>query len=503
MTRGRLDDVLIAAALLAVAGLCLGFRYLPMADLPQHYAMVSILRHHGDPAYGFAQRYAFDFLGRPYALVYWLGAALAFVVPLGAAMRLVVALCTIAPFAGAHALLAATGRARVWLLCAIPLAFGNLWHWGFLNFLLGTGLFLGGLALVVVASRRASTSASAGLGALGVALFFTHFHGLVMLLAYAPLFVWAYREGRLGPRLLARALGPLVPAAIAAAAFVALTWARAEGSWARMSPGLEERVLRFPEWLAAGLADPWPLAFTLGFAAFALAGVVLGGKGAPQPARVLAAGALGLAAQVAMYLLLPLNTATATFVSGRHALLVVLLVLPLLPVLDGPRALGVRVAAGAGCALALLAAALHLRCFDREARDFDGVFSAMQPNRRVAPLVFARASRCAHDATFPYLHFAAYYQAARGGDLARSFAVVWNVPIRYRADYRRYPIREELEWAPHLFSAADLRHFDYLLVRGPGAPSLPPDAGVRQLARSGAWALLENPNADRPELPAP
>ena len=85
-------------ALVALAGcavLCLAFRYLPMVDVPQHYAMVSIMLHHGDPAWGFAQRYTFDFFGRPYATVYWLGAALGLVMPLGAAMRIVIAACTV------------------------------------------------------------------------------------------------------------------------------------------------------------------------------------------------------------------------------------------------------------------------------------------------------------------------------------------------------------------------------------------------------------------------
>ena len=64
---------LLTSGLLALAGcaaLCLAFRYLPMGDVPQHSAMVSIMLHHGDPAWGFAQRYTFDFLGRPYATVY-------------------------------------------------------------------------------------------------------------------------------------------------------------------------------------------------------------------------------------------------------------------------------------------------------------------------------------------------------------------------------------------------------------------------------------------------
>jgi len=497
----RIDDVLVAAALAACAALCVAFRYLPMVDLPQHYAMVSILLHRTDPVWGFAQRYTTDFVHRPYATVYWLGEGLGWLMPLGAAMRIVVAVCTVAPFAGAYALLVATRRPRVWLLPAIPFAFGSLWHWGFLNFLLGTGMFLGGLALVVVAVERPSRRASAGIGVLGILLFCTHFHGLVMLLMFAPLFAWAWRGDQTGRGPYVRTLAPLAPAAAAAAAFVLLTWAQAEGSWAQINPGLGERIQRFAEFLGAGLPDPWPEAGLFVLALFVAGGVALAGS-APRPKRTVVALTIALAAQVAMYFVLPLNTNTATYVSARHALLILLLGLPLLPALDGWRAHALRGAAVLVAVVGLVGAGRHLACFDREARDFDGVLASMKPARRVVPLVFARGGACVSPRTFPYLHFAAYYQAAEGGDLARSFATVWNVPIRYRADYARYPLREEVEWQPTLLTPEDARHFDYALLRG-GPPRLPPQLGFQQVVRSGAWTLYENPDALPPELPSP
>lgn len=497
----RADDVLVAASLVACAVLCMAFRRLPMVDLPQHYAMVSILLHKADPSWGFAQRYTTDFLHRPYATVYWLGEALGSVMPLGAAMRVVVAVCTVAPFAGAHALLAATGRPRVWLLPAIPFAFGSLWHWGFLNFLLGTGLFLAGLALVVVVSARPSTRGIAALGATSVVLFFTHFHGLLMLLLFAPAFAWAWKKDEPGIRPYVRALGPLVPAAVAAAAFVLVTWADAQGSWARMDPATSMRISRFPEFLAGGLPGRWPLVWFLAFAVVSAGGLFAGTEGA-RPRKTLAALAFTWLAQIAMYFLLPLNTPTATFVSARHALLVALLLLPLLPVVEGAGARLLRGAAAAIALLGLVVNASFLASFEREAADFDGVLAAMEPARRVVPLVFARSSAFTGPSVFPYLHFAAYYQAQKGGELARSFAVVWNVPVRYRADYARYPIAEDVEWAPGKISPEDLRHFDYALLRG-GPPAVPPQMGLSLVARSGAWRLYENPGALPAVLPAP
>ena len=500
MPRLTADDVMALVALAGCAALCLAFRYLPMVDVPQHHAMVSIMLHHADPAWGFAQRYTFDFLGRPYATVYWLGAALGAVMPLGAAMRIVVAVCTVAPLAGAQLLLVATRRSRVWLLPAVPFAFGSLWHWGFLNFLLGTGMFLGCLALVVRLAERPSRRGSVVLAVLALLLLFTHFHGLAMLLVSSPALVWAY-AGERGRAPWVRAIAPLVPAGVAAAAFVLLTWAQAEGNWMRANPGAGERVDRFVEFLAWGLPDGAATISLGALAVLVVAAVVLGGAW-PRPTRVAAALGVTLAAQVAMYFALPLNTNTATYVSARHALLVVLLALPLLPVLAGRARLALRAGGALTAAFGLVTAGKQLACFDREARDFAPVLDAMAPAKRVATLIFERASACCGERSFPYLHFGAYYQAAKGGELSRSFAVVWNVPIRYRADYARYPYREELEWMPGRFSPEDARHFDYVLVRG-GAAEPPPQLGLREVTRSGAWAVYESTTAIPAELPGP
>jgi len=321
-------------------------------------------------------------------------------------------------------------------------------------------------------------------------LFFTHFNGLVMLLVFAPLFAWAYRsesDARALARSIARVVAPLAPVAIGAAAFVLLTWRQAEGKWAQMNPDAVERVARFTEFLAGGPAAPWPAVWSAAFAATCALAFVIGGARPARRAQI-AFGA-ALAAQVAMYFALPLNTNTATFVSARHALLIVIFALPLLPAVAARAATVARATCGGVAVVAIVASAREIACFDREARDFDGVLAGMEPRRRVLPLVFAKGSACTNVAAFPYFHFAGYYMAARGGELARTFATVWNVPIRFRSDYARYPIREELEWAPQLVSANDVRHYDYVIVRSARPVRLP--AEVRELARRGAWTLLE------------
>ncbi len=497
--RFPVDDALVATAVVAVAALCAAFRYLPVIDLPQHHAMVSIIANHNDPAYGFAGRYTFDFAGRPYATVYLLAAGLARLVPLDAAMRAVVALCSVAPIAGTWALLAAAGRPRIHALLTVPFAFGFLWHWGFLNFLLGTGLFLALLALVIATAERATGRRQVALGLMAVLLLFTHIHGLFMLLGLAPLFAWAWRREGVGTLGSLRACLPLVPAALLALLFVLTTWTAAEGPWARVSPGLADRLRLFPELLGAGIRDPWPVASLVAVAAVAAAVVVLAWPRFPADRRArrrLAALLLALASQVLFYLALPLNTSTATFLSGRHALLCVLLALPLLPALTGARAMAARVAAVLVALITLIIVANHLQGFDREARDFDRIRAAVEPDRVMATLIFEPRSPHVHPRVTPYLHFGAYCQAERGGDLSRSFALVWNVPIRYRDDYDRYPLDEAVEYNPWLFSLQDdLPHFDYLLIRAVRPPVFPPELGLRLVSHGGSWSLWANPGA--------
>ena len=498
--RHRLEDALFLAGLTAMAVLCVVFRYLPMTDLPQHWAMVSIIAHHGDPAYGFAGRFTFDFWGRPYATVYLLGAGLTRLIGLEAAMRAVVALCTIAPAAGLYTLLAAIGRPRSYALLAVPVTFGSVWHWGFLNFLLATGLLLAGLALTVDLARRPRWGRALALGALGLVVLFSHVHVLLVLLGLAPAFAWAWRDERTSSWRSLRAVLPLVPAAVGAVVFALTTWSHSGATMPHVDPGFVERVRSLPDDLGAGLRPPWPAASLVALVVTAIVIWFLPRRPAPpEPGRrrVIAIGAC--LAQVVLLFALPLGTSTVAFLSARHALLAVLLGIALLPVAAGRGrtvALGLSLAVAA---TALVVVGWHLQRFDREARAFDPILQRMEPNRRVAALMPVRYSALTHPRTSSYLHFAAYYQARRGGDIARSFAAVWNVPVRYRADYRRHVMDVRVEFSPHWFSLTDdLPHFDYIILRTVAPARFAPELGLQTIAHSGQFTLVANPRAVAP-----
>jgi hypothetical protein len=66
-------------------------KYLPMVDLPQHAAQISMWKHYDDPAFGFAEQVEFNIL-TPYLLAYCLARLLSTVLSVAAAWKGVISL---------------------------------------------------------------------------------------------------------------------------------------------------------------------------------------------------------------------------------------------------------------------------------------------------------------------------------------------------------------------------------------------------------------------------
>src|SRR5690606_9831546 len=116
---------------------------------------------------------------------------------------------------------------------------------------------------VVRQARWPTRRGQVALGVLAVVLLLTHFHGLAMLVGLAPVFAWAWRKQGTSTLGSLRTCLPLAPAVALAGLFVLTTWSQAKGAWSRMNPGLGERVRSFPEFLSAGIPEPWPLVSVL------------------------------------------------------------------------------------------------------------------------------------------------------------------------------------------------------------------------------------------------
>jgi len=184
-------------------------------------------------------------------------------------------------------------------------------------------------------------------------------------------------------------------------------------------------------------------------------------------------------------------------IAPRFAWLALLLAIPLTPCL--PR-YGTWLFALLLLGLSARAQAIASRNFaafdTQEVESFDAALAAIPEGRRVVGLIFARGSQYVRFA--PFLHYAAYYQARKGGAVMFSFADFPQSPFRFRAHDRPPAVPARWEWQPQRVRAKDLAWYDYALTRGGSAPC---SGRCELLFRSGVWEVWKlKASGDRTEL---
>lgn len=173
---------LVLALFVVSTAPCLAFRYLPMTDLPQHEAIVSIMRHMKDPAYGFERYYDWAFERTLYVFPYFISVALSFLMPVRIALHVTVFITALSYPLGVLLTLRAL-RKPVWIsLLALPLVYNRAFFWGFINFNLGIGIAFIALSQLIGAWSRRKGLAVAALCLLSAV---THVYGLLLLGSYA------------------------------------------------------------------------------------------------------------------------------------------------------------------------------------------------------------------------------------------------------------------------------------------------------------------------------
>jgi hypothetical protein len=465
-------------------------RYPPMTDLPQHAAQLAVWSHHDDAAWGFAARYEIN-PRTPYMLGYLLARPFAGLGAL-AALKVVLTAAALGLPLAALALLRATGADPWWSLLAFPVFFGFNFSWGFLEFLVATPLAVLAVALAVRHCRAPAAGSAAALASLLTATLATH------ALAFGAA---AAACGLLAAAALPRArrrLALLLPFPLPVAA--ALAWAAVT---VRAGGAAGDPALRAAAWGSARLAS--------------LPGLLAGTGAADLPATILGLGFLALPllwrprsggtaalpflAAAALYALVPEHWLHYFMLYQRFAPL--LLIFFLAGLLPGRPALPPHLLRG--CLLALLAAwaalaGARFQRFAGEAQGFDGVIARLPAAPRLEQAAFAPGSS-AFGGLPLFLHFAAYAQAARGGELAHSFARYPHALARYRG----YPAegwnREEGdEWHPERIPTAPppgRTPFEYVLARSSSdrAGLLFPRGGATLLAHEGLWWLYRREGA--------
>lgn len=474
--------------------------YLPAIDLPQHVAIASILKHYADPRYGFTEHYVprtETLYILPYVLTLWLGKVL----PLKRALYAVVFLATLLLPLGVTYVCRAQRRPAQLALLALPLTYNSMFFWGFFSFQLAMGLALFCIGLLL--HPRLNLWRQVLLAALGVAITYTHIYGLLFLLGFVAL--WAlFSDGAERARLRRWAL-PLLPAVLGALRWIPEMRGAAQAGTYGWEPAWF-RIQFFPRQILGGYQDSTEAVLLvlalmlLGLFAWADAPVSRARfRALPAASRVFYVYA---ALNLGLYFVLPLSTPTAKVLNPRHAVLGAVL-LPLC--LNGVRLVSSlrlsRVLLGILVVTTLLNAWGHLLLFDREARSFDKVIAALPERPRILQL-----NRNAYGeimANYPYVHFAAYAQAEKGGMLAVTFPrVFWNVPVGWRGQGVP-PTPSNLDIQASLF---DFQRFGYyydtVLVRTsqPRVIRPSPEFPYEAVLREGPWQVyrLKAPAAPGP-----
>jgi len=469
--------------LLTVAPLWAG-RYLPLVDLPQHVAQLSIWQRWDDPGFGYQEIYRRNPL-LAHRLTATLVLGMAQVLPLMAAVKVVLSAAVLGLPLVCFLWLRELDGDPWWIFSAFPAAYGFAFYLGFFHFVVTIPLAL----FVILLAYRFSRLPSRRLGLALVGGLYLVFFGHVLLLGFTGLVAGAtVLFGARDRRTRWLGLGCLASVLPLVVTWLALT-SRAEQSttpvdtlWALSF----ERLVVLPQYAIGGFegSGPWLVGLVLMATPW-----LAGGRPSRQIVRW-----LPFAVAVCLFVLAPATLMGTALLAPRFSVFFVPGLLIAFERGEGASVIR-RGAVAVVAALALLALTPRFVSFNREAREFEVILAGMEPNRRVLSLIYDATSE--NFSNRPFIHFGAWYQVEKGGVVDFSFAEFFANPFRYKPAHDP-PLPEDFEWAPMQFDWR--RHggarYDYYLVRAdPAAPPLDPFRGatdtIVQRARSGRWLLFE------------
>jgi len=476
--------------------------HLPVQDLPQHLAAIRILHDHGSPELGFSQFFEIH-LGRTQYLTYYLLADwLSYAVGLIAANKLIFTAAIVGLPYSAASLLKALGRDERLALLLLPFAYNaHLLH-GFVNFAAAIPLMLWGVALAVRLRHRWEPKGAMLLGALALLTFYTHVvpFGVLVL---ASVLVAVSRDRRA----VARRLLPFGPAL---AAVVLWLWTSPAAKTLLSLAQRDERALgaefwslkyslkEVGHWLFDVLRSNHDGKLLVAWAAL-MAAVLLFADPASEKEpetdeervqRTLVRR-LSMLAPLAfvVYLFAPVSYDWIWPINARFPIIGVVFFVISLP---RPRPQWQRPLYGAAAALALaffLLVGLAFRSYARdEARGLDAAIASIPPGQKVAGLMFDRRSE--HFEHAPFLHSVALYQAARGGVVMFTFALMPSSPVSFKPEAAPPRVRPRWEWSPEqVRPVPDLDWYDYVMTRADPGVMRHNEQHFEQVFEGNRWAV--------------
>jgi hypothetical protein len=439
---------------------------LPMSDLPEHMAQVAVWKHFDDACHRFSEIYEIHW-GTPYVLAYLVIRAFATFLTVSAATKVTVWLSIVLLPLSMRALL--KRGSDPWLsLLGFLLAYGYSFYWGFLQFALTIPIGIFYLALLYDARRRT------------VALTLL---ALLMMTSHALVFVFCAGVTVL-VALMRRSWRPLVPLVPASLLLLAFLWRLRQTAQASEGGVNWKKVVDLPSMLVANSFEILGIVVVIGMAIALLR---------MRPTRDLARwGPVVLAGTI--FFLGPQGAFGTAYLAPRFAIFVAIGALFLFEGRTIRTVVVVLVVAWMG----LLGVRFHR--FGIEARTFDTIVAAIEPNRRVALLNIDAYSD--HVPGPVYWHFGALVQVRQGGVPAFSFAghdypqlLSFRDGAEPQLRMRSTPV-DGIDWP-------GLLQYDFILLRG--APKIAADApqSLVRKARAGDWWLFETPRARAPRRECP
>jgi hypothetical protein len=461
---------------------------LPMTDLPQHAAQVTLWRDMLTGQSAWNDLFRINLL-TPYLTTYMLALALSFAVSATTAFKLLLTAAFLGFVASCIQLRRDfEGDERFdWLF--IISFFGFAYEWGFVTFLISAPICLQFIRLSHRQVNTTSLTSDIGIVVLGLTLLVSH--GLSFIFAGLVAGFMLLQAAGLSRILLRRA----VPYALLALACVAFAWVGRDTvaghpitvtDW--HSPTTKLRALAIN---LQGSYSQTLLPLTLGI----LAAIWLM---RPKLSRV---AAIPFAVIMTVYFLAPSYSFSTALIYQRFAIFL----LPLFAVACSRKAasavtLETRVSLIAlmlACWIIIATNAKRVYAFGVESADFEIVLNAAEPRRRALSIVKDRTSSAA-DNPMVYSHHASWYQADKQGLVEFNFAYFHPMVVRYRpgsmlnngfgfnSDYLTL-----FDW-----SLPQTRTADYYFIRQEGT-ALPPEFAtnpaceLKLLRTAGLWSLFE------------
>jgi hypothetical protein len=473
-------------------------RYIPLQDLPTHFATLRTLCDLHNPEYHL-EDYATNLSNTQYLSLYLVGMLLAKIVGVKLGLTLLISASLVGIVVTTYAIAEELGSDGRVSLLTIPILYNGLFILGFMQFIFAIPVMLATWLAALAFARRQDLRSGAALAFLEVVLFYSH------LVPFAI--------GQLGVLIIVR------PA----------TWTRLRKFALAMIPiglvlahwlivGAESKAIRATMTTSGtnvqvetAVKDFYSVSFDVfrdsaderHFLMGVLIAALVVAFAPPRRETHTTTTRMWLSlvplSCLVLYFVSQDNNGYIFYIRQRYPVMFAFTALPLLPFVNRWKAWVATIALVLLDASSIESTTWHFRMFDRyELGDFDGAIAAIPKGKRVVSAIFDAESQYVRER--PFVHFVNYYQLERGGDVFLSFAGLPHWPVTY-AEHRTIDgldtARLGLEWKPDRVAGDPYldEKFDYVLTRGETFD--PPQRYYRRVWAGDRWSVWQPREEER------